>query len=269
MKIKELKTFVVLMMAVLFAACEKEIDINYHESEAVFVVEGSISTTGSTVRITRTQAMDDNNLSSDISNATVVISSGDSIRERLPYTDNGFYSSRLKGIPGVTYQLDIDLDGHHFTSTSTMQQMPKLNKFRIVRKSMLSENYIFGDVRIQDLINEDNWYFIHLYRNNKGYRWAVLRDDRNPNQELQQLLGLNREGDHGSDALHEGDYLHLVVRTIDQRAYDYLYSLERMDDTGTNPIDNFTGGCLGYFSAYSEITYDCVFHQSDIEDDEE
>ena len=266
MKIRYISLLLITIL--FFAACEKEIDMDYHKSEAVFVVEGSVSNTGSTVRITKTQAMDNNNTSSDISNATVVISH-DGISEKLTYSENGFYTSKLKGVPGTTYQLDIDVDGHHFSSTSTMQKMPTLNKFSIIRKNMLSENYIFGDIRIQDILNEDNWYFMHVYRNDQGYRWAVLRDERNPNKELQQLLGFSREGDNGSDALHEGDRLHLVLRAVDQRAYDYLYSMERMDDTGTNPIANFTGGCLGYFSAYSEVTYDCVFHQANIEDEEE
>ena len=251
-----------------FASCEKDIDIDYHESEAVFVVEGSISNTGTSIRITKTQAMDDNSTSSDISNAIVVITSNDGVNETIPYKENGFYTSRLIGTPGTRYQLDIDVDGHHFTSVSTMQQMPQLNKFRIVRKDMLGENYIFGDIRIQDILNEDNWYFVHLYRNDKGYRWDVMRDDTNPNKELQQLLGFFREGANDSDVIHEGDRLHLVVRAIDQRAYDYLYSMERMDDTGTNPIANFMGGCLGYFSAYSEVAYDCVFHQAEIENEE-
>ena len=39
-----------------------------------------------------------------------------------------------------------------------------------------------------------------------------------------------------------------------------------MDNTGTNPIPNFTGGCLGYFSAYSHITYDCVYYDADVEE---
>ena len=56
------------------------------------------------------------------------------------------------------------------------------------------------------------------------------------------------------------------VRAIDQKSYDYLYSMQIMDNTGTNPIPNFTGGCLGYFSAYSHITYDCVYYDADVEE---
>lgn len=265
----QLKILGTLGILLMMESCEKDININYHDSDPMYVVEASISNQGTKVRISRTQAMDNNSGDSDIDNATVVISSGNQLHETIPFSQNGFYISRLTGTPGNRYQLDIDLNGHHFSSTSIMQQTPQMTQFRLVWKEMLSQRYLFGDVRIQDIANEDNWYFIHLYRNDIGYRWAVIRDDRNPNKELQQLLGLFQEGSSDSDVLQEGDRLRLVIRAIDQRAYDYLYSMETMDNTGTNPIANFTGGCLGYFSAYGEITYNYVFHISDIVEEDE
>ena len=45
--------------------------------------------------------------------------------------------------------------------------------------------------------------------------------------------------------------------------------MQIMGNTGTNPIQNFTGGCLGYFSAYSEETYDCTYHLADVDEERE
>ena len=125
-----------------------------------------------------------------------------------------------------------------------------------------------GKDKVQDILNQDNWYFTHLYRNGIGYRWAVKRDDQKPNGELQQLFSIARENDDDDkDMLHEGDRLHLELRAIDQRAYDYLYSMQIMGNTGTNPLPNFSGGCLGYFSAYSEVTMDFTYHEADVENE--
>ena len=68
--------------------------------------------------------------------------------------------------------------------------------------------------------------------------------------------------------LVEGDRLHLELRAIDQRAYDYLYSMQIMDNTNTNPVPNFTGGCLGYFSAFNQVTIDYVFHLAEVEEEQ-
>ena len=258
-----------LFSIILLLSCEKEIDLEYHQVDPIYVVEASISNSGTQVRISHTNNMDDNSTVSDIDDAKVTITSDEGLSQVIPLYRNGYYRNmKLEGVPGTTYNIDIELDGHHFSSTSTMQQAPMMNNFRFVWMKAAGERIMFGDLRIQDILNEENWYFMHIYRNNIGYRWAVMRDQQNPNKELQQLFTFFREGSDDSDVLQEGDHLHIEIRAIDQRAYDYLYSMQLMDDTGTNPIPNFTGGCLGYFSAFNQITYDCTYHVADAEEDE-
>ena len=220
----------------------------------IYVVEASVSNEGMEARISQTNNMDDNSTTSNIDNAVVVVTGSDGSSKTLTYSKNGIYKSSAVGVPGVEYTIDIQFDGHHFTSSSIMQKMPKMNNFRFIRKKIVTENYQMGELLLQDIPNEENWYFMHIYRNHLGYRWAVKRDDTNPNGELQQLFTFAREG------------LHIEIRAIDKKSYDYFYSMQIMDNTGTNPIPNFTGGCLGYFSAYSQITYDCEFHEADVED---
>ena len=259
--------FLLFCLSVVFlSSCKKDIEIDYHQVDPIYVVEASVSNMGMEARISMTNNMDDNSTASDISEAKVVITGSDGTEEVLRYTKNGIYKSTATGTPEVEYTIDITLDGHHFTSSSIMQKMPMMNSFRFIRKKIVTENYQMGELMLQDIPNEDNWYFMHIYRNKLGYRWAVKRDDQNPNGELQQLFTFAREGSNDEDLLQEYDQLHIEIRAIDQKTYDYFYSMQIMDNTGTNPIPNFTGGCLGYFSAYSQITYDCVFHESDVED---
>ena len=257
-----------LILTTLFISCKKDIEIDYHQVNPLYVVEASVSNDGMKARISLTNDMDDNTTTSNISGATVVVTGSDGTSVTLPYVTDGTYRSSVKGTPGVTYTIDIDIDGHHFTSSSTMQKMPKINQFQFIWKSVMKERFQMGELLFQDIANEDNWYFTHIYRNNLGFRWAVKRDDQNPNKELQQLFSIAREGDNDTDMLVEGDQLRLELRAIDQRAYDYLYSMQIMDNTNTNPITNFTGGCLGYFSAYSQITINYVFHADEVEEDE-
>ncbi len=248
--------------------CEKEIDIDYRSVEPIYVVEASVSNNGMRARVSQTQDVDDNNTQSDVTDAQVKITGSDGSETILRHQKNGNYHSTVRGQEGVTYQIDVEVDGHHFTSTSTMQQMPKVNRFHFIWKEIMGERFLVGELLFQDIPNEDNWYFTHIYRNNLGFRWAVKRDDQNPNKELQQLFSIAREGSDDKDMLVEGDKLHIELRAIDQRAYDYLYSMQIMDNTNTNPIRNFTGGCLGYFSAYSQVTFDYIFHEEEVEEED-
>ena len=61
----------------LLCSCEKEIAIDYHQVDPLYVVEASVSDEGMTARITQTCDMNDNTTSSHVSQATVTISGSD------------------------------------------------------------------------------------------------------------------------------------------------------------------------------------------------
>ena len=253
---------------VILSSCEKDIGIDYHQVPSLYVVEASVSNTNMEARISRTQNMDDNSSKSDINNAVVVITGDDGSNNQLKYLSNGRYYSSSRGVPGVTYTITVDIDGEHFTSTSTMQNKPTINSFRVIRKKIATEWFQIGELKFQDLPNEDNWYFMHIYRNDLGYRWAVLDDRNDPNQERQQLFTFFREGEGGSDVLRDGDDLRIELYTIDQRTYDYLFSMQMMENTGTNPIPNFSGGCLGFFSAHWLVAIPYTYRAANVDEED-
>ena len=265
------RTLIILLSAVALTACEKEIPIDYHEVDALYVAEACMTQEKTTVRLSTTQPVTDNSRNEHfVTGATVVLSSDGWVLDTLKYTSQGFYTSDFYGIYPFTYQIDIDVDGHHFTSTSTMQQAPQVNSFRFVWKNVVGERFLFGDLKLQDITGENNCYFMHIYRNGVGYRWAVMTDEHSPGQELQQLFQCCTQRDmnkNEDDALRDGDRIKVEVRCIDRLSYDYLYSMQVMDNAGTNPIQNWTGGCLGYFSAYHVETFSQVFHLTDIEEE--
>ena len=256
-----------LSTLLLLTSCEKDIEIDYHTVPSLYVVEASVSNTRMEARISRSQNMDDNSTKSDISNAVVVITGDDGSSNQLRYLANGRYTANSKGVPGVTYTITVDVNGEHFTSTSTMQNKPTISSFRVIRKKIATEWFQIGELNFPDLPNEDNWYFMHIYRNDLGYRWAVLDDRNDPGNERQQLFNFFREGDTGSDVLRDGDNLRIELYTIDKSTYDYFFSMQMMDNTGTNPIPNFTGGCLGYFSAHWLVTQNFVYRAENVEEE--
>ena len=283
-----------LLALLLLSSCEKEIEIDYHDMEPMYVVEGSISNLNASVRVSLTQPVvgvaDDRGVVTD---ATVVLSMVNgqwsmfngplgplgtlatngtqewTFLDTLSLRSDGYYLSRITGKAGNTYRLDVTVGGRHFTSTSVMQRQPVMNNMRFVWKKIFGQRMLFADLRLQDLPDETNYYYLHLFRNGVPYRSAVMRDRSNPGGELQQLFSLCVEDDLNSgdpnakETLYEGDMLSLEIRTIDRQAYDYLFSLLSMNSSGTNPIANFDGGCLGYFSAFHQIVYNFTFREAD------
>ena len=253
------------LLLLLLTACEKEIDLDYRTVEPHYVAEVEVKPGLATARLTTTRAVRDSRVEDTyVTGATVTVTMTPGGRSyKLTYKSRGVYEAKVAGIEGQEYLADIEIDGSHYTSTSTMLSAPVINSFMLTWKDVVSERMLFGDLRLQDNPTEHNYYFMHLYRNNIGYRWAVMRDTSNPGDELQQLFTFTTETEirkEGNDELHEGDRLRLEVRSIDKRAFDYLYSLQTMDNTGSNPIENFTGGMLGYFTAYQSETVETVFH---------
>lgn len=267
-----MKKYIIILLLPLLLSCEKEISIDYHETDQLYVAEAKLTQNGVSVRLTTTQNVTDNNNRSHIvENALVVLSiKSYEFWDTLRYTYNGYYTSETYGEPGYTYDLDIHIGDCHFSSSSTMQEAPDVQSFRFVWKKMLSERILYGDLRIQDDPDRNNYYYMHIFRNGVGYRWAVMNDEKNKGGELQKLFqcGTERDMDKGDeDVLRENDVIRVEVRAIDRASYDYLYSMQVMDNAGTNPLQNFTGGCLGYFSAYHYVNLHSTFHRSDVEEE--
>lgn len=247
--------------------CEKEIAISYHSADPQLVIEGGVSPDGATVRLTTTKDMTDSGSQQGVTDARVTVTVDDTISRQLPHASRGYYRSvLLRGEPGRRYRLDVEAGGRHYSSTSTMMSPPVISGFRFVWQRMAGSKVLLADLRLQDIAGESNCYFVHIFRNGTGYRWAVARDNYNPNGELQMVFTCMTDtgNDDENDRINEGDRMEVQVRSIDRRAYDYLFSVQEMEHSGSNPIANFSGGCLGYFSAYCQTDTTVVYRAAEV-----
>jgi len=270
MEIKKHITIVGSFLLLLLTACEKEIEIDYHSTTPHYAAEVVLTPDNITAIISTTRDMKETDRTSQyVKDATVTIcEEGSDWTDTLEYKGNGRYQLSYFAMEGLSYAVDICIGGQHYRATSTMRSMPVVSDFSFVWQKMLSERILFADLRLQDDPDENNYYFMHIYRNGVGYRWAVIDDTANPGGELQQLFSSTSERemekDTDSDVLHEGDRIRLEVRSIDRPVYDFFYSMQLMENTGTNPMSNFSGGMLGYFSACQIVTKEILFHVDDI-----
>lgn len=265
--------YFLLLITMLLISCEKEIFLNYHSVEKKYVVEGILTNETSEIKITTTRDMEDSTKGKNVENAVVVISSNDGIREVFEYQENGYYRSatNITGYPGKTYTLSVTVDGQEYTSYSTMQHQAEIISAFFQWAKIMNNKILIFEIEIKDIAGEDNYYCYHMYRNGGNYRWDVFNDRGYADDVIpinifcmsDNTMGGNDSGNRDVDEdeiLSEGDIVTIEIRTIDRRVYDYLYSLGLSERTSANPIDNFTGGCLGYFSAYSVIRHETVYN---------
>ena len=82
---------------VLLSSCEKDINLIYHQVDPIYVVEASVTNTKAEVRISQTNAMEDNSSKSDISQAKVLVSGGRGVGTKDGFSKLEALAKELKG----------------------------------------------------------------------------------------------------------------------------------------------------------------------------
>lgn len=246
------------LLLLLFTSCEKEIDMDYHMVEPLYVVEASISEEGAVARISQTQNVTDEIGKSPVSDAQVVITSDNGERCILKLDSAGCYSSsEIKGVEGREYTIRVQIGDYVTESTSQMQEQFNIDDTYMYKVQMLEDEVVYYHVDVTGYNTDTIGYFYALVtRNGKPYKWSIL-----DNKGFDDMTAINvgcfvycdLDKDN-KDILKDGEEIAVEVRKIDKRTYDYLYALFIAERSSSNPIRNFTNpSTLGYFSAYHSM----------------
>ena len=258
----------------LLCSCEEEIQLDYRSIDPLYVIEGRISNEGSEVVITETRDIDDPELKDGIEVQSVMLSSDTGIKETLVYGKDGIYRSHsFVGTPDETYTLTVVIDGECYISSSTMPRFTEIVSTCMRWKEMMGNDMLHLIVDVSDKADDINYYYYRILRNGKLFKWNVVRDLDSSNNTIQfDISCMSRDKaeknapDDYDSILFEGDDITIEVRAIDMKTYDYLFSAKLSGQNHSNPIYDFDGEVLGYFSAYTTASKTFIFHYSDIED---
>ena len=264
-------------------ACEKEISFDYDEVEPLVMIEGRVTNEGTEVLISRTRSVYDPVKPKGLRGAEVVVST-DAEQERLTYDEaTGYYRSPLKGRPGTTYRLTVELEGRHYEATSLLYPPAPLTGAEFLWQSINQERMLAYELWAKDPqpdVRNYYWYRVdrtslHPHFANRttreAYRWNVF-DDRGcpPGLVVRDVLCMSErtaeddEKEDWDDILYEGDTVTLRLMVIDRATYDYLHSLRTGQRNGANPAGNISGdNCLGYFTAASVTHADTLVFSYD------
>ena len=246
-----------LGLCILFtlSSCEKEIDMDYHTVEPLYVVEAGISEEGAVARISQTQNVTDEIGKRPVSDAKVIISSNYGEQCILHLDSAGCYSSsEIKGVEGREYTIRVQIGDYVTESTSQMQEQFNIDDTYMYKVQMLDDQVVYYHIDVTGYKTDTIGYFYTLVtRNGEPYKWSVIG-----NKGYGDLTGINVAcfvycdlDKDNKDILKDGEEIAVEVRKIDKRTYDYLYALHIAERSSSNPIRNFTNpSTLGYFSAY-------------------
>ncbi len=259
--------FILLMViaGTLLKSCTEIIIIDINSSDPKLVVEATIGE-GETaiVKITISINLYEREDFPAVSNTIVSISASDGSSEILTETTPGIYTgASLIGIPGLTYQLNIESGEDLITAISTMPQKVHVDTF-YVQSSIYPgggpaifpgqrEDFYEVYVKYTDPLQPGNFYRMILSLNGERINRNYISDDRliNGNQVEQLLVIFHPEK-------QPGDSISLEFQSIDKPVFEYFRSLSSAGNgpgngsSPANPYTNLKGATLGYFSAHTK-----------------
>lgn len=249
--------YVALILGIItFASCQKVIDVDLNESNAVTVIEANYTAEDSTVRvfITETSNFFSNESEPTVDDAIVTITDQAGNSQLVPFDSAGWYTL-MNYIPeyGTTYTMTVLSNGVTYTARCEMHPL-------IPQESILYEylepGIFTGDggyvaaVSYIDPIEEGNYTSAILSKNGKQLNKLndlTLNDDlfTNGNLVIRPLF---------VKFFEIGDTVEIELRTIDKKIFDYYTELISLTDPNSaapaNPDYQWDNRALGYFSAH-------------------
>lgn len=264
-----MKKYITLLLLLLtLGGCSKIIDINYESIDPLYVVVSTLSEEGGYLLLTQTSDMDQPSQSDPITTAEISITSSSGRQVELQANDSGIYQtlSGMELTPGDQYTLLVEIDGKSFSSTSQLYAEPIISDVSFSMQEFTADmNLIFCTFKIEDTPDQENYYryrFRYFANDNEDGEpgWSLTKEgsDGEPIELMTHLYTFDRE-------MEDGDQITIEVQAIDKGTYEYLYTLGLSSSSATNPTTNFTGGCIGYFSAYTEASHTAEFYYSLVE----
>lgn len=241
------------ILTLILQACTSVIDVDIDAAAPKLVIEAEVHDGPGPheVFLTMSAPIDQASVFPAAAGATVLITDDAGQSDTLTEAATGYFvTSHLQGIPGHTYQLQVQHGGITYTASSTMPQPVLMDSIYNISTSAFGSARYPVFVLLQDPSETRNQYrFISTINGIRNGGSIPENDDFFNGQQTEVFLP--RLG----GSLAPGDSLVLEMQCIDQAVFNYFDSFGALGDgPGTssapaNPYTNITGGAMGYFNA--------------------
>ena len=264
---KVLNIYLLLAISFLLNSCFQDvIDIDLEQNTNQIVIEAVLTDQPETqyVKVSTTGDYFNDNSERSVSGAVVTMGSSSTQEVVFEEVEPGLYRNiNMKGEPGLTYNLTVNVNGKIYTASSTMPEPIPMDsiKLRSSRSYFFFTNYELTCYFTDKKDVRNYCWFKYFVNGEQVSETAFLYNDRNSD-------GRQIKYDVFDEFyLNESDKLRLEVIALDENAYNYIYSLfgyqtqfdvdlpEFFPSNSFNPNTNISNGAYGYFSACAVKKY--------------
>lgn len=264
---------ILVVFAILFIAttgCYEPTEYDTFDSgDQVVVIEGHISDMDSvsTVLVSRSVPATDTNDCEYVDDAIVFIKDDCGNSAQLESFGKGVYkTSEIKGVPGNSYLLAVEVDGERYNAIEKMPKSPSVDSIVIEYQ----DAYTFFDtvgyyVSIYSTQDDDTlqYYRVEVEKNGRllnGYSELWLYEDAHLANVYKMTIPYNFD---------EGDTVVLSVHSLSSAVYEYYMGLSKQFTTNfsniqppfTNPNSNIRTA-MGCFQATSIARFSFIVPSS-------
>lgn len=258
-----IRNFAILFIAVagaFLSSCEKVIEYNLDSSEAVVVIEATITSNKEpfTVLVSKTTPYFGATTTSQVSGAKVSVRAENGKQKYFTEQSPGVYKlEKANAFTNNWYVVEVEYEGVTYSARSYLNDFVPIVDFSISYFDgfgVFDSGYKINSF-IRDPAGVENYYRLKMYVNGKTVNDEGEIDIYSDKLFDGKVIGLVQ---NSSVVFDKNDTVVVELQAIDKATYDYFSTLESIagieivqSASPSNPVSNFNNGALGYFSAYS------------------
>lgn len=260
--LKQVK-YLSLLIAISFvmSSCEKVIDVKLNTSANQLVIEGNITNQlgQQTIKINQSVPYTESNTYPPVKGAVVNVTDDNGSSWVFAESSPGSYTfGPLKGEPGRTYTLKVNISNSLYTASSTMPDSVVIESLDVKVFAFGSEKQKQTQVHYKDPAGVANQYRFVLNVNGNLSKRVYAENDRfTDGNDVPSVLFYAGKNDDDNE-LKTGDHVGVEMQCIDKNVFTYWNTLSQQTQNGPgggvtpgNPPSNISGNVLGYFSAHT------------------
>ncbi|GGI23693.1 DUF4249 domain-containing protein [Pedobacter mendelii] len=257
---KKYSIYTLVAVAMIFlSSCEKVINLNLGDESGKLVIEANINNTPGQqiVKLSKNVPVSNTNNYPPVSGAQVSIRDQNGTKYDFIEGPLGTYVVyNASGNPGITYTMNVLLNGKTYAATSKMPEIVILDSLSFKKNDFGDDGTQQISVHYADPKGIANQYRFLMFVNDVQVKDILVSDDdfTDGNKIVQELR--QRDID-----IYIGDKVRVEMQCIDKPVHTYFFSLASQSGNGagggvtpSDPPTNISPVSLGYFSAYTTST---------------